>query len=104
LGSTVVAVIVHLVAFRFRHGLDTATRDAVLDGLRALPEHYPAMRDFRLGANESTRDGRFEYAFTVHFDTWPELDAYLGSDRHESFVARWFRPNVAERAIVSFRA
>jgi len=95
-------VIVHLVAFRFGPAVDEATRAGVLAGLGELPEHYPAMRDFHLGRNESSRDDRYEYAFTVHFDEWAELDEYLTSDRHETFVRERFRPHVDERAIVSF--
>lgn len=95
-------MIEHLVAFRFRDDADAAARAALLDELRALPEYFPAMVDFRLGDNVSNRDDRFSHAFTVRFASIELLDAYLTSARHEAFVVDTFRPVVAERAIVSF--
>lgn len=95
-------MIEHLVAFRFRDDADPATRNELLDELRALPAEYPAMIDFRLGKNASTRDDRYSHAFTVRFATMELLNEYLTSARHEAFVAGRFRPLVAERAIISF--
>jgi 2,3-dihydroxy-p-cumate/2,3-dihydroxybenzoate 3,4-dioxygenase len=95
-------MIEHLVAFRFRDDSDAAARAELLDALRQLPQHFPAMIDFRLGNNVSNRDDRFSHAFTVRFASVELLDAYLTSARHEAFVVDMFRPIVAERAIVSF--
>ena len=95
-------MIEHLVVFRFRDDADPAARNQLLEELRALPNRYPTMIDFRLGENASTRDDRYTHAFTVHFATMDLLDEYLTSAAHEAFVVGRFRPLVAERAIVSF--
>jgi 2,3-dihydroxy-p-cumate/2,3-dihydroxybenzoate 3,4-dioxygenase len=95
-------MIQHVLVFRFRDDVDEAERDRLLGELRTFPSHFPAMRNFHLGRNESTRDDRFTHGLTVQFDKAELLHAYLSSERHEAFVRERFKPNIAERAIVSF--
>ena len=97
-------VIRHVVAFSFRQELPDAERAALLAELAELPDHFPAMRRFAIGKNISQRDQTFAHAFSVEFESQEELVAYLGSERHERFVAERFRPGVERRMIVSFEA
>jgi hypothetical protein len=94
-------VIRHVLLFRFRDEVAESDRQAMLEELGRFPERYPAMQRFALGLNRSRRDDRFTHAMHIEFDRWDQLDAYLGSDAHEAFVASRFRPLVAERAIAS---
>ena len=92
----------HVVLFRFRPDAEPALRQAVLDGLAALPTYYPAMRSFGLGENVSERDDSFSHVMTMEFASLDLLRAYLNSERHEALVRDWFAPNVAARAIASY--
>ena len=92
----------HMVVFRFGDEASNGDRSSLIDELRRLPDRFPAMRNFSLGANESRRDQRYSHGFTVEFADFDELDAYLNSDEHARFVSERFAPLVAERAIVSF--
>ena len=92
----------HVVAFRFRPTVTEAERQGLLDELGTFPSRYPAMRRWGLGTNRSRRDDTFTHAFSVEFEREEDLLAYLGSERHERFVAERFRPMVEARAIVTF--
>jgi catechol 2,3-dioxygenase-like lactoylglutathione lyase family enzyme len=92
----------HTVAFRFRPEVPETQVAELLAELDRFPSYFPAMRRWSSGVNRSTRDDRFTHAFSVEFDTEPELAAYLASDRHETFVQEVWRPVIAERAIVSY--
>ena len=92
----------HIVFFSFNEAADNLQRNAVLDGLADLPDHFSDMKDFALGPNVSKRDSAFAYGMTMRFDTFAQLEAYLTSERHERFVAQQFRPAISQRAIVSF--
>jgi catechol 2,3-dioxygenase-like lactoylglutathione lyase family enzyme len=92
----------HTVAFRFRPEVPADQVEQILAELDRFPSHFPAMRRWSAGPNRSSRDDRFTHAFSVEFDTEPQLAAYLASDRHETFVREVWRPVVAERAIVSY--
>lgn len=92
----------HVVAFRFADEVAQDERAKLLDKLRALPKEFPQLRNLQLGENTSDRDQRFTHALVTEVATRAELDGYLKSDRHETFVVEHFRPLVAERAIVSF--
>ncbi|MGE3619655.1 MAG: Dabb family protein [Acidimicrobiia bacterium] len=94
----------HVVLFRFAPDVAEQERADLLAELASLPDRFPAMRRFALGANRSDRDDRFGHAFSVEFDDLDALRAYLTSDEHETFVRDRFRPLVAERAIASWEA
>src|SRR5690349_5898201 len=94
-------MIKHVVAFRFRADVDESRRNAMLDELQTFPRKYPAMRNWTLGLNTSNRDTSMSHAFTVEFDTREELDKYLTSDTHETFVREVWRPLIDARTIVS---
>ena len=95
-------MIKHMVLFRFRPETGEHMRARVLDGMRALPSRFPAMKRFALGENVSKRDRTFTHAMTIEFDELEQLEAYLDAQDHESFVVLSFRPHVEERAIMSF--
>lgn len=94
-------MVTHMVLFRFRPTASPEERQSLLDELAGFPAEFPAMRDFTLGTNRSRRDDRFTHAFCIRFDSQRELDEYLDSERHETFVAERWRPIIEERAIVS---
>ena len=92
----------HTLSFRFEDGVDAATRERVLAGLREFPARYPSMQNFTLGENISTRDRAFTHTMAVDFDSEADLVAYLSSDSHESFVRDQWRPVIGAQAITSF--
>jgi 2,3-dihydroxy-p-cumate/2,3-dihydroxybenzoate 3,4-dioxygenase len=92
----------HTLSFRFSDGVAAEQRDAVLDELRTFPASYPAMRNWSLGENFSTRDTTFTHTMAMDFESKDELLAYLGSDSHERFVRETWRPVIAQQAITSY--
>jgi 2,3-dihydroxy-p-cumate/2,3-dihydroxybenzoate 3,4-dioxygenase len=92
----------HTLSFRFGDDVDDMTRRAVLAELATFPERYPAMQNWSLGENVSTRDDKYTHAMSMDFATRDDLLAYLGSDSHESFVRERWRPVIAARAITSY--
>ncbi len=97
-------MIKHMVLFRFKPDTSMQVREDLLKGMRELPDHFPAMRRFGLGANVSERDQKFSHAMTMEFDTLDELKAYLNSEYHEGSTATRFKPAIEERATVSYEA
>ena len=92
----------HMVLFRFREEASPQSRADVLRKLQALPERYSTMQRFGIGENISKRDKRFSHVMTIEFETQTELESYLDSEDHETFVREHFKPSVEERAIASY--
>ena len=90
-----------IVLFRFRDDVPDADRAALLAELDGFPDEFRMMRNWMCGENRSARDDRFSHAFVVDFDSDADLQAYLSSERHETFVHDRWRPIIAERAIVT---
>lgn len=91
-----------MVLFAFKPDVSVERREELLREYTTFPKLHPAMRNFTIGRNISTRDRTFEYAFSVEFETETELTAYLNSREHEEHVVERFRPLISERAIVSY--
>jgi hypothetical protein len=92
----------HTLFFCFRDDVPEETATAVLAELASFPDRYPAMRNFVLGRNVSTRDSTMTHGFAVDFDTEQDLLDYLSSQSHEEFVRERWRPVIERQAIVSF--
>jgi 2,3-dihydroxy-p-cumate/2,3-dihydroxybenzoate 3,4-dioxygenase len=92
----------HTLFWRFLPDVSDSQRTATISELNSLPDHFPQMRGWALGENISERDDTFSHAFSVEFDTIDDLNSYLGSARHEEFVAERWRHLIERRAIVSF--
>lgn len=91
----------HTLSFRFKDQLPATERAAILAELATFPDTYPAMRDWSLGENISTRDDTFTHSMSVEFADNRELAAYLSSDSHERFVRQTWRPAIDRQAIVT---
>ncbi|HET6914834.1 MAG TPA: Dabb family protein [Acidimicrobiales bacterium] len=91
-----------MLMFRFKAEVAQQDRERMLAELAQFPNRFPAMRNFALGCNESKRDDSFTHAMTIEFESWSDLDSYLSSPEHESFVGERFRPLIAQRAIATF--
>src|SRR5882757_601903 len=95
-------MIKHSLSFRFQDDVPDDVRASVLASLATLPDRYPAMRNWSMGENISTRDSTFTHCMTVEFDSNDDLIAYLHSDAHETFVQQTWRPVIAQQAITSY--
>ncbi len=92
-----------MVAFRFRDDVPEGERKKILEELNRFPKYFPLMQNWKLGPNISQRDKTFSHTFIVEFGSERELLDYLATERHEEFVATRFRPNIAQRAIVTLK-
>lgn len=97
-------MIKHVVAFRFRPEISNPDRERILAQLNSFPGQYPAMRNWTLSPNSSTRDTTMSHAFIVEFDNRGELDAYLTGTSHETFVREVWRPVIETQTIVTLES
>lgn len=79
----------HIVLFRRRPGVESdAAREARLVArMSALGVDIPAIRLWRVAANELTRPISWDYILESEVDNAAELDAYLFHPLHVALVA-----------------
>lgn len=92
----------HMLSFRFKDEVSEDDRGTVLAALATFPQLYPAMQNWSMGQNMSTRDTTFTHCMSVEFQTDEALRGYLQSDSHERFVIDTWRPVIAQQAIVAY--
>ncbi|MEO6886256.1 MAG: VOC family protein [Jatrophihabitantaceae bacterium] len=91
-----------MLSFRFKDEVSEDDRAAVLATLAAFPQLYPAMQNWSMGQNMSTRDTTFTHCMSVEFETDEALQGYLQSESHERMVREIWRPVIAQQAIVAY--
>lgn len=96
-------MIKHVVAFRFKANVPEDERINLLAELNEFPKCFRSVKHWSLSANISRRDDTFTRGFIVEFDTEDELLTYLGSEAHDRFVTKRFRPLIKRQAIISLR-
>jgi hypothetical protein len=82
-------VIRHIVLFKRKAGVD---KDAALEGalaerMAALGARIPAIRHWRVAANELVRPISWDYVLESEVETTQALDEYLFHPLHQALVA-----------------
>lgn len=88
----------HVVTFGFRDGTTVEEIAAVTEGLEALPELIPEIRDYHVGPDLGLNDGNQQYAVVVDFETAEGYLAYRDHPAHLAVIAERIRPILASRA------
>jgi hypothetical protein len=92
----------HVALFRWAPETTDAQKDAVAQGLRALPGAIPTLRAYRFGPDAQVNDGNFDYAVVADFDDAAGYVAYRDHPAHQAILAKRIAPIVAERAAVQY--
>ena len=95
-------MIKHMVLFRFKPETPVEVQEDLLQSMRELPTHFPAMKRFGLGVNVSERDQKIFACDDDRIRHDARTKGYLNSNYHEGSTAKRFRPVIQERAIVSY--
>jgi len=92
----------HVVMIKFRDDADAGARQAVLDGLAALPPQVDQIRSYVFGADAGLRPDNFDVALVADFDTPEDFQAYVVHPAHQAFVTDVLSPVTAVRQAVQF--
>lgn len=90
----------HVVLLRFLEGTTEAQRQALAEGLAALPAAIEEVRSFAFGADLGLVDGTWDWAIHATFDDADAWRRYQAHPAHVAVVEQLLRPVLAERAAV----
>ena len=92
----------HVVLLRWKPGTSAGQKQAVREGLTALPAAIPQIRSYRFGDDVGISDGNFEFAIVADFDDRSDFQIYAAHDAHQKLIAERIRPILQERAAVQY--
>lgn len=92
-------MILHLVTFRWKEGVDDTRVAELTAALRAMAETIPELRSYRCGENLRLRPGA-DYGVAALVADEGGLSAYLDSPAHVEVYARYLQHMVQERSAV----
>ncbi len=94
------AMLRHIVLFRWNEQATQERRQDALAGLAALPGQVPQVRAFRFGADAGLAEGNFDLAVVADFDDEDGYRAYATHPAHVALVTEVIRPIITERVAV----
>ena len=80
-----------------------AAKVAAADGLRALPQQIPTVRDYRFGPDAGLADSNWDFVLVADFDDEAGYLTYRDHPAHQAVIADVLQPIVAQRAGVQYR-
>ena len=93
-------MLTHVALFRLTPDASEAERDAVAEGLAALPDAIDEVRSFTHGPDLGLGDGVWDWAVVATFDDTAAWQRYQDHPAHQRFLTEVLRPVLAERAAV----
>lgn len=90
----------HVVMFRWNDAADAAAKQAVADGLAALPGQISELLDYRYGPDAGLAEGNWDFAVVADFADQAGYEVYCDHQAHRAVIAELIRPLVAQRAAV----
>jgi hypothetical protein len=94
----------HVVLVKLQEGATAAQREAILDGLAALPGQVPSIRSYRFGYDAGLAEGNHDLAIVADFDDRAGYELYRDHPGHQAFIRDHLRPVLAGRAAVQHEA
>ena len=92
----------HVVLMRWKPGTSDDQKQAVREGLAALPAAIPQIRSYQFGDDAAIAEGNFEFAIVADFDNPSDFQSYAAADAHQKLIAERIRPILQDRAAAQF--
>ena len=92
----------HVVLMRWKPGTLDAQKQAVREGLAALPAAIPEIRSYQFGDDATIVTGNFEFAIVADFENASDFQIYAAHDAHQKLIAERIRPILQDRAAVQY--
>lgn len=94
----------HVVLLRLKEDATMEQRQAILDGLRALPAIIPEIQAYRFGLDVGTDPAKFDISIVADFEGTEPYQAYAKNQAHIDLITEKIKPFLAERVAVQFSA
>lgn len=91
----------HCVLFRWNPDVSDEALESIRQGFEHLREITEVV-SLAHGPDVGVRDGNFDYALIVDFNSQADYKVYAGDEDHRRFIAEVMAPNVSERAGAQF--
>ncbi len=88
----------HLALFKFRPGLSEAALAEIAAAVEEFLSGYQGLVHAVHGADLKLREGNFDYAVSVDFESTEDYLAYASNPAHLEMIAKHLTPNMVARS------
>ncbi len=90
----------HVVMFSFTEETTEETKEAIREGLMALPGIIPQIRSYRVGRDAGLTPGNYDFVVVGDFDDPAGFLTYRDHPAHVQIIKDLIAPSVTKRAAV----
>ncbi len=87
---------------RWKPGTSDAQKQAVREGLAALPAAIPEIRSYQFGDDAEIVEGNYEFAIVADFDNRSDFQTYSAHDAHQKLISERIRPILQDRVAAQY--
>jgi hypothetical protein len=87
---------------RWKPGTSDGQKNAVREGLAALPAAIPEIRSYQFGDDAAIVEGNYEFAIVADFESRIDFQTYAAHDVHQKLIEERIRPILQSRAAVQY--
>ncbi len=92
----------HVVLMRWKPGTTAIEKQAIREGLAALPAAIPEIRSYQFGDDAAIVEGNYQFAIVADFENASDFQTYAAHDAHRKLIAERIRPILQDRAAVQY--
>jgi len=92
----------HVVMIRWAEGTTEDQKQAVRDGLAALPKEIPEIHAYRFGDDAGLAPDNFDLVLVADFDTVDDYLVYRDHPVHQKVILDHVRPAASARAAAQY--
>jgi hypothetical protein len=86
----------------WKPGTSDDQKQAVREGLAALPAAIPEIRSYQFGDDAAIVAGNYEFAIVADFDNRSDFQTYAAHAEHRKLIDERIRPILQNRAAVQY--
>ncbi len=87
---------------RWKPGTTAIEKQAIREGLAALPAAIPEIRSYQFGDDAAIVAGNYEFAIVADFDNRSDFQTYAAQAEHRKLIDARIRPILQNRAAIQY--
>ena len=97
-------MIYHSAVLKTKAGLEASLIDSLIDGIRALKNEVPVIREIWVGRNFTDRSQGFDIGMTVVLNSVEDIDRYIHHPEHQKLLNEKARPILEDLIVVDYES
>ena len=93
----------HVVLFNWKENVNADAKNAVREGLAALPAQIPQIKRYDLGDDAGLADGNYDFVLVADFESVEDYEIYQAHEEHQRVIREHIKPVISARVAAQYQ-